>query len=179
MPIARVKYRLGVYRVVHLNAVYTGPIAPPTLKLGIRPTYKEVGKMKTSRFISVVVASLASVAIALVVAGPANAVSGPSVAISPLGVITTSQYFSFVSPGGLARSYTDNHTNTNNVTIGWTGATGAVSVSVQKGSYSCAISPSAASSKSKVCTGVPSGTLTIVATGNNGVSATFYDSYSI
>ena len=136
-------------------------------------------EMKKSRVIAGVIGSVAAGILALAVAGPANATTGPQVSISPLGVITTSQFFSFFSPGGLSHSYTDNHTNTNNVTIGWTGATGNVGLTLVKGSYSCTLGPKNSATASKVCTGVPSGTITLTAVGNAGTSATFYDSYTI
>ena len=92
----------------------------------------------------------------------------------PLSVITTSKYCTSTC------SFTETHTNSNNVTIGWNGGNSAgKAITLTKGSYYCATPVSTAASYSKVCTGVPTGTITLQGDLNSGGHATFYDRYSI
>jgi hypothetical protein len=103
--------------------------------------------------------------------------------ISPDFTITTSYYCTAngTNSNGYYCSYNDNHQNTNNVTIRWSGNSTHegiwISLTTSSG-YFCWTGQSSVTSLSHTCTGVPKGTVQVFMEKSTTSGVTMSDSYT-
>lgn len=102
--------------------------------------------------------------------------------VSPLSVISSTKFCAVTGSTGIDQSCSVslNHTNSNAVTIGWTEATGSTTVNLYlNGALKCTLGPSTASSNSKTCSGIGTGSLVLKAVKYASASARISMSFTI